>query len=311
MRKHPKEFWLTVYAKCSTPVFAILASLITFSNTFYLVLSLIRPLTEQEQQLRLAYLGLSIISILFGLWLVRITYLDRAIQSLKKAQRELYFHGYTIEKHIATGSLGRLQNWIGHGMCYELSVLAMLQCKDFKSTKLCRGHLIRKAKSSETYHSWVEIKIPWNGWFTVDFTWDSGELRSKRRFMKHLPDDEDLIKEWECSYQEFWDIEYSKRLYEAISCRDTSHILNSLVYYSGPNRGYSFHPEIYRPDLKVIEQDYMTPQTRIDADDRPISDDIISFFVENPERDEPSRNIIIEALDELALRKRTAIFRSH
>ncbi len=311
MKKRPKEFWLTVYAKCSTPVFAILASLITFSNTFYLVLSLIRPLTEQEQRLRLAYLGLSIISILFGLWLVRITYLDGAIQSLKKAQRELYFHGYTIEKHVETQSLKRLQKWIGSGMCYELSILTMLQCKDFKSAKLCRGRLTRVNNPHESKHSLVEIKIPWNGWFTVDFTWDSGELRSKRSFMKRFFDYETLITEWECSYQEFWDIEYSKRLYEAISCRDTSHILNSLVYYSGPNRGYSFHAEIYRPDLKVIEQDYMTPQTRIDADDRPISDDIISFFVENPERDEPSHNIIIEALDELALRKRTAIFRSH
>ncbi len=306
-----RDFKGTLYRICTksfVPLSALFVIDATFSNCYYLILSLSRALTDEERKLRMALIAVSLLFIPAGFLLIRFDHYDQAIKTLAKTQRHLFFHGYSIEQLVETRTLSRLQDWIGSRMCYELSILAMLQCRDFKSAKICRGYRKTKGLDTKIYHSWVEFKIPWNGWFILDFAWDTGRPRSKHNYLKRVVENDFFIKEWECDYSKFWHIKYSRRLYGAISSKKTSHILNCLIPYGQPGRGYEFRKIVYDPDLFPEEQDHMTPQTRVGSN-RPITDDIIRAFAECPEITAPSHETVRKARNQLLKHEYHALFK--
>lgn len=247
-----------------------------------------RVLTAQESALAL------IASIVTGAYLLLlykiIQKLSRryALRKLMKRAKQLYFHDYTLDQYLETDAIIRLEHWLNCGMCYQLSALAMILAKDFKTAKICRGDCYRKDGTWYTKHSWVEIKIPLNGWCVIDLAWlyYSNQLITRETYFSanHL-DGKRLTSRWECGYEEFWGIKFSQLLEQAMRNQKTSRILFELQAYGNPSDGYGFHKKLSK--WNVIKTDIMPPMQLSKAKNKPITNAIIKDFVQNPKRKIP------------------------
>lgn len=245
-------------------------------------------LTAQESALAI------VASIATGLYLLlsyKITqriFHQHAINKLRKRARRLYFHDYTLDQYLETDAILRLEHWLNCGMCYQLSALAMILAKDFKSAKICRGDCYREDGTWYTKHSWVEIKIPLNGWCIIDLAWlcFSEQCTTKESFFSASNlKGKRLTSKWECGYEEFWSIRYSQLLEQAMRRPKTSRILFELQAYGSPSDGYDFHERLR--EWNIIKTDIMPPLQLSKAKNKPITNAIIKDFVQNPKRKIP------------------------
>ena len=227
-----------------------------------------------------------------GLILFRKRKLERFFTSIFKESEDIYFHGFKFSRYLDTDAILRLEKWLGQGMCYELSALAMILMKDCKSAKLCRGDYYDKNGNFQTKHAWVEVRIPFNGWYVIDFAWIFPGFCRKSDYFRRNNDGGKLICKWTCTHDEFWSIHFSNVVREAMQNRKTSCVLLELSGFGGPENGYGFRDYIYEMEnLKFSDGSVMLPHCRDDSD-KPISSRIIRDFVKNPKRKDPKAKSI-------------------
>lgn len=196
---------------------------------------------------------------------------------------KMYFHGFRLSRYIDTDAFLRLENWLGSGMCYELSALAMILMKNCKTARLCRGKCFDRDGNLITLHSWVEVKVPLNGWAVVDLAWIFPGFCSKKKFFSSLEDrGKYLVCEWICTHDDFWKIDFANAVSEAMQNRETSCILMELCGFGMPKDGYEFNEYIFEShDLMCTDGRAMLPHYRDDLT-KPISTRIIRDFIKNP-----------------------------
>ena len=218
--------------------------------------------------------------------------LERFFVSIFKESEDIYFHGFKFRRYLDTDAILRLEDWLGSGMCYELSALAMILMKDYNSAKLCHGDYYDKNGIFKTKHAWVEVKIPLNGWYVIDFAWIFPGFCRKSDYFYRNNDGGKLICKWTCTYDEFWSIHFSNVVRKAMQNRKTSCVLLELSGFGGPENGYGFRDWVYEiENLKFSDGSIMLPHCRGDSD-RPISGRIIRDFVKSPKRKNPKAKSI-------------------
>lgn len=219
--------------------------------------------------------------------------------------RDVYFHGSKFMNYLLNDAISRFLNWLGEGLCFEMSTMAMLLLRDYPSAKLCRDVYLENGKYV-CRHSWVEFTMPGNGLFAVDFSWynrgfvwllnadPSLETRNVEDLKndvvwttdgKFIQLDEGMVlkKCWECSYQDFWNYPIVVDLAIATSRPRTSHVLRSLAAMTPhPNKG--LEPQ-YTKDM-FGDGTVMPPFMSMGG--KPITNSIIRDFLKHPKRKQPS-----------------------
>ncbi|MDO4747511.1 MAG: hypothetical protein Q4A70_04230 [Candidatus Saccharibacteria bacterium] len=179
-------------------------------------------------------------------------------------------------------------------MCYELSVVVMILLKGHKSARICRGIYHDKKQGFISRHSWVEVKVPLNGWYVVDLAWMYPAFCGKKNYWQHKLEG-DLVCEWICKYKDFWKIRFPNILREAMQNSLTSHVLLEFSVFGNPDEGYEFDPILHELDkLRFTDGQVMIPFLR-DCSDNPISSKILREFVVNPKREQPKAKSIRRA----------------
>lgn len=249
--------------------------------------------------IKITALASSAVCIFVGFTLLRRILLGKFLFNLEQTSKEIYFHGYELKRYLDSSAIIRLENWLKAGLCYELSVLAMMLVKDNKSARICRGDFYDKDGKLKTKHAWVEVKVPLNGWFAIDLAWFSPCFGRRKDYFKRCNEDGKLIRKWVYPHDKFWGIQFSNVILEAIKCRETSCILLELTAFGGPEHGYGFMDWIQKIDkLRFSDGSIMLPHTRAEAD-RPISTRVIRDFVKKPTRRSPKSKSIRIAKKEI------------
>lgn len=207
----------------------------------------------------------------------------------------LYFHGFKIHRYLDSEAFPRLQAWLGCGMCYELSVLAMLALKRNKTARLYRGDYYDQDGKMQTRYGWVEFKIPLCGWYVADFSWIHEGFARKKNYFRDL-DGGRLKARWSCNYKDFWGLPFPNVLHESMQNRKTSYVLGELTRFSGPSKEEDGFTEwcYSGQDLKYTDGTFMIP---FYLEGKPVSSRIIRDFVKNPKRRQPrARSIRLAGL---------------
>ena len=215
---------------------------------------------------------------------------------------DLYFCGIGFLDYLAVNGLFRFQQWLGFGLCSEMSVLSMLLLKHIQTTKLCQGTYYDLDGSKKDFHCWVEFSLEGHE-YVADFTWnnlgltwiaskddeydpDTIYIRESEDTI-HLKDGGKLVVDWSISHDEFWEYELSKQLYEKMQAAKTSYVFNDLVMYAAPETQKGFIiDKTWRSEL---DGRIMIPYYRCG---RPMSAVIIKYFVGHPDEDKPSDLVI-------------------
>lgn len=220
--------------------------------------------------------------------------IETFIETLLKEAEKHYFHGFKLSLYVSTHAFWRFQHWLGSGRCYAFSVLAMIMLKSNKTATLYRGDSYNKDGQLKTRHSWVEFKIPMNGWWVADFTWIYAGFAPKKKFFKAInADGGRLDVKWSCSYDEFWNTPFIGAICEAMENTTTSNIYLNLSLFGNPkDEDYGFTEYCYSEEIiKHAACEYMIPYYNPN-DEKFISSQIIRDFIKNPKRKQPKTRSI-------------------
>ena len=219
---------------------------------------------------------------------------EKFVNALSEEAKKLYFHGFRLNRYVNTCAFWRFQEWLGSGRCYAFSVLAMIMLRPNKTATLYRGDSYGKDGQLKTRHSWVEFKIPMNGWWVADFSWTNHGFMPKKEFFKAVNvDSERLEPKWSCSYDEFWGTPFVGAICEAMEDATTSNIFRKLAAFGNPgDEDYGFTEYCYSEEmLKYAICKQMIPYYDT-SDEKFISSRIIRDFVKNPKREQPKARSI-------------------
>ncbi|MBQ1387788.1 hypothetical protein IIY68_03305 [Candidatus Saccharibacteria bacterium] len=248
-----------------------------------------------------ASIALTIAYMVVCVLLLRSKILELYLSKIYQEMDRLYFHGFKIWRYFETDAISRLQDWLGFGMSYEMSVLAMLILKHNKTATLCRGDYYNEDGVFQTSHSWVEFKIPLCGWHVADFCWLSSGFANKKVIFRHYGGE--FKNRWHCSHEDFWDMSFPNVLHKSMQRRKDSCILRDLSMFCGPSSEedgfqewcYSGRHLRYACDGLMLS---------FYAGGKLVSSRIIRDFVKNPKRRQPkARSIRIARFYEREFRK--------
>ncbi len=212
---------------------------------------------------------------------------EKFVNALSEEAKNYYFHGFRLNRYVNTCAFWRLQNWLGSGRCYSFSILAMIMLRFDKTATLYRGDSYDKDGQLKTRHSWVEFKVPMNGWWVADFSWTNHGFMPKKEFFKAVNvDSERLEPKWSCSHDEFWGTPFVGAICEAMNNAATSYVFRILAAFGNPaNEDYGFTEYCYSEETaKRVAWEYMIPYYDLD-DEKFISSRIMRDFVKNPKRE--------------------------
>ena len=217
--------------------------------------------------------------------------LKRFLSSTMSESQKIFFHGFSLTHYIVSDAFIRLESWLGSGLCYELSILAMILMKNNKTARLCRGDYVDKAGRLKTRHSWVEAKVPLNGWIVIDLACLSPIFCKRDQYYKYFDENGRLGCKWLCTYDEFWKTPFAKVIAEAVKKPETSNILSELAAFGSPECDYGFRGELIENSEPIPSGKKMPTHYRYGSK-KPVSTEIIRDFVKNPRRKDPKTKSI-------------------
>ncbi len=244
-------------------------------------------------------IALTIVYVVLCTSLIRSKIMKKYLMKIWQELDMLYFHGFKIHRYLDSEAFPRLQAWLGCGMCYELSALAMLALKCNKTAKLYRGDYYDQNGKLQTRHGWAEFKISLCGWYVADFSWIHEGFARKKIYFRDL-DGGRLKARWSCNYKDFWDLPFPNVLYKSIRNKKTSYVLGELTRFSGPYKEEDGFTEwcYSGQDLKYTDGTFMIP---FYLEGKPLNSRIIRDFCKSPKRRQPRAKSI--RLAELGIRR--------
>lgn len=205
-------------------------------------------------------------------------------ESIGESAQKLYLCGFSLDKYIVTDAFIRLGGWLNNGHCWVTAALGMFLLRHNDTAKLCKGICQRHNRNGggSSIHYWVEFDAE-NRHYVLDLCWIGGFCDRKTYYKDLKPD----VK-WTCTYDEFWSIQASNRLYESMHGQKTSYVFDLLVgLYWNDNYNKGFADGI--ADFRVRDCTgwrYMIPV--------PNDDELkicwaltLRDFVKNPKRKQP------------------------
>lgn len=218
---------------------------------------------------------------------------NKVLEEFQQSLKDPYLCGFKLSTYLETNAFHRMAEYFESGICWELAAYAMFALKDSKTAVLYHGCTKKGIK-----HSWVEFKIPGMlGWYVADFAWTNGFVR--RFAWRHSISVHDwkLTVKKRVSYDEFWNMDLSKDLYERTQAAKTSYVLDIFVHYTPDfEHGYEYHEHIKNKSFSVREPEkctggYMHPFI-IGEKKRVMWANIPREFARNPKRKRPRARAI-------------------
>ena len=262
-------------------------------ETFMTVLSaimLVYCVCSRDVGFSIFYAVATIINILTTFSMIKEKAFGKAVtRILDEELGKTYFHGFALRKYIETGAFLRFCRFQKDGFCYQLSSLMMIALRNEPTAKLCRGNVYCKNGEFKTVHSWVELKIPFNGWYVIDASWLFPCFIKKRQYAKYMK--RKIEKKWECSHEDFWKLKFSEALHEATRSPETSMVLRELYAYGWPD-DFAFREEVFSAEslFSGANGTFMPPF--IGPQNMLVSTGILRDFVKNPARKRPKARTI-------------------
>lgn len=165
------------------------------------------------------------------------TQFNNALMRVVTAADELYLDGISVFDVVQHNFLPELYNITGYGLCYESAAIAMMLLKDVPSARLMLGTGECKHSTHErTDHAWVEFeedRIP----FVVDFAWFEHTFCVPRIVQVDI---NKTIVYHTYTYEQFWQLSLSKKLYALCHNPKTSYVLPWLFLYRSRRKKYAF-----------------------------------------------------------------------
>ncbi len=235
-----------------------------------------------------------ILSIFYAIRLVRRWQVKKFEESLKKSIKETYFIGFKVEDWTNTNAINRFIKWYKNdGFCFVLSGLAMVMLKKmpFSKIRISRGIVLdmKEEDGDAAFHSWVEIKIPFMGWFVLDLSWLGTTVVERNDYLKKLH----IKPTFQCSYNEFWSHDFPNRLFLATRNAKTSYIFEDLIRLnpkSSSDLNFSYLSDSL-PELLIFSGQYMVPFGDFEKG-FVVSTETLCDFVKNPRRRQPKARSI-------------------
>lgn len=193
-----------------------------------------------------------------------------------------YFCGFPLSSFLASNAFIRIEDWARTGLCYELSAIAMLLLKFNPTTRMCRGFFERNGHLSR--HSWVEFKIPFNGWFVMDLAWLHPSIVRKKLYQEITKIS--LTKRWTCDYAEFWSLDLANILYDYLRDPKTSNVLMDLWCFGNPDQSFEFYQVCFQKNLTFSDGGKGMSLYYV-KESKPLSTQIVQDFVRRPSRRQP------------------------
>ena len=228
----------------------------------------------------------------WGVVLAKGMLLERFMASTLRKMRKIYFHGFKFYRYIDSDAILRLEEWLGVGICYELSALAMILMRNNRSARLCQGDYYDSTGQLKTGPAWVEVRAPLNGWIAIDFAWISPSICRRKDYYAYCNEDGNLIRRWICPHAKFWKIQFPKIILEAMQNEKTSCVLPELAGFCSSDQSYGFTDWIYKADsLRFSDGSDIVPYCLSDPG-KPISTRILRDFVKRPQCKSPKAKSI-------------------
>lgn len=233
---------------------------------------------------------------------IRSSQFSRFSIAVSEEMNQLFFHGLRLWRYIDSDAFVRFQAWADSEFTYELAVLAMITLKCNKTAVLYRGDWYAKNGEFKAHYSWVECKIPGYGWCVVDFVHE-GAFFEKHEYMTEF--DGSLVPKWSCSYDEFWGMSLTQKIYSAAKSQNHSHLLLELTNFASPDPSiYEFPTRCYLTEagLRYSDGRFMPPF--VSRSGKEMSSAIIRDFVKKEGRKQPrARSIRLTHLGVLEYQK--------
>lgn len=289
-RKKVRKTIRRIYVVYFVTTFALFLSI--FQTTRFINQAPIENSTSKELIIVLSFCSLAVAAWGYLSSLLLKDYLLRKfVREITERSTRIYFHGFQLCYYIKESTFQRITSWLEEGLCYELSVLAMILLKDYHETRLCHGNYYDEDGKYLTGHSWVEVKVPLNDWTVLDFSWVSKGFYPKNQYFK----DFHTLKITEVyTYDQFWGIEFFRDLSKAVEQKDTSYILTPLTKYCRPINDSFFNPNL--ASCKLLREYTITTYPTIYESGKPLSNRIIRDFIKHPDRTKPKPSSVRRAL---------------
>ncbi len=204
------------------------------------------------------------------------------LRSIETKAKRLYLCGFSLDKYIDTCAFIRFGHWLDNGYCWVTAAIGMYLLIDNPSSKLCKGYCYNKL-GKKSIHYWVEFQD--QGWhWVLDLCWVGGLAAYEQFRRSYMPK-----KTWTCSYEDFWKIQITNRVFESMHHPDSSYVLDYLVsmyWNSAKNKGFNDEIEdIHMRDHTGMR--YMIPVEHEYDIYRDVWADTLRDFVKNPKREQP------------------------
>lgn len=203
----------------------------------------------------------------------------------------LYLCGYKLANYLEfdSGFFIRLQSYLGVGLCFELSALAMFLLEGESSARLHQGYIY--IHGVQYRHAWVEF-ISGGMPFVADLAWSLPVIMPAHVHMRGFPHRE---IEWTCTYKDFWDLRLSQDIYLYMQTPEKSYVWEALEAYGkvakpGEEReSFGFQKSVLNG---LYGTDLFCPYRRGEG---LISGDIFEELLFSPQLLRPSADTISEA----------------
>ena len=216
-------------------------------------------------------------------WLLKVKALNKTL----RAMHETWFYGFRADRwFVETSAFQRFTEWYNEGFCFAMSALAMIILRDNPTARIVQGHIegVKNPNSGGLYrHAFVEFKLPWLGWCVMDLSWITPCIANRNAYYRTYSK---MVKDWTCSYEEFWKYDFSHDLYMATRRKETSDILDLLIWY-GCSDGMAGFTKAVLENWSINEFDMEITAPFHYGNEKLISGRILRDFVKNPKREQP------------------------
>ena len=200
----------------------------------------------------------------------------------------LYLCGRPLGQYYDTELFSRLSVYLGYGLCYEATTLAMMTMKRHRTARIIIGKAVDRQDILHI-HAWVEFRA-FGRWWVMDPTWGPTILSSKRQHDKKIgfPKVCRII-----SYAEFWDFGMVQDYYAHIQNQETSQVFNELlVFHNSESPDYKMMFEkIGRSSLDQNGKQANLFWIEAFGQNKPITPRMITRMLDHPRSLEPNHHL--------------------
>lgn len=212
-----------------------------------------------------------------------------------------YFCGFSVMEICAQNFFARYGDFVGHGLCYTASALAMLTLKANRTARMVEMTYTDKEGRKNCHHRWVEVRFH-HVWWVLDLAWTTCGVCLRQQHRREVIEGlTDCRITRICRYEEFWSYPMSHQLYDKLRKPETSWLLvEILLAYSrcGDGAEAFFNQTRLANELQcdgTVDSPHMYLEAPFDDENFLISRRIVCELMARSKRTQPKTHTIRKA----------------